>query len=500
LNQKQEEKSRAAVWIVIAMVAASFAAVMPAATAANPAIAGLTVSPSFINLGQNSTITLEIASSMGVNQDDYMVTVFEPGGTILASQWFNFTTVGPMSMLLGNATVGFAAMVSVPGVYRIDASWWNSTSAAFEPGAQVFLEATDVLFVTTEFAAGSDAYTDLHTCQLAEEFQRGDGIIARGYIRYASSGEILNGTLVPSAKGNVTGTLMGTTKTLNYNAQYFWRAAWQLPWDAPLGTFQYEVNASDGMGNHGYAISPPAGRYGALKVIPAILDTKAWTANATSGNVTSAFYPGETVQVVVSSAYDAHKNHNYAFTNTNAADKNESYRLGPERSGVATAVVGTGAFDSVNKTFANQLASLPMTFDAPSGTWRATWAVPAAGPLAGNITVKAFTTDGAPTPNAGSATTTFSTLPLPEPVTTTVIQNRTVYQNQTVEVAAPGTISAVVGYGLAGAAVAIGAIVGYVLAQRRRGGGGAASAPSSPSEGKKQEPAGEKKKGEEGWD
>jgi hypothetical protein len=409
-----------------------------------------------------------------------------------------------MSMVLGNPSLDFNTTVTQVGLYTLKAAWWNATSSAFEPAAETYLYTTNLLIVTTEFAAGSDPYTDLHTCFLAEEFQRGDGIIARGFVYYASTGELVNGTLVPTAKGNVTGTLLGATKALNYhNTFHFWRAAWQLPWDTPIGVFQFAVAASDGLGNYGSGISPAPGLLGALKIVPSILGTSVWTQNATSGARTTAFYRGEDVQVVVSPNYQQHQNHNWDYTNTDAVYKNQTYRVGPDRAGAARAVVGYGAFDVVNKTFGTQFADLTLAFDDASGTWRGTWAVPATGAFATNITVKAFVTDGAPTPNAGSATSYFSTLPWPEPVTNTVYQNNTIYQNrtvnQTVEVIPAGMIQGDIAYSLAGIGVAAGAGVGFFLAMRRLRGGGAASAPAQGAGAETKKGEEKKKEEDEGW-
>ena len=188
MNSEQNRMNRRAAWIVIALtVGVAFAAVPAQAAVVSSRVAAFEASPAFINLNQRTTVTLEIASSAGAGEDNYLVTAWAPDGAAAGSVWFNFTTVGPMSKVLGNASADFMAAVTQVGFYMIKAEWWNSTSAAFEPAADTLLQATDVLYIQTEFAAGSDPYADVHNCQLAEEFQRGDGIIARGYVRYASS-------------------------------------------------------------------------------------------------------------------------------------------------------------------------------------------------------------------------------------------------------------------------------------------------------------------------
>jgi hypothetical protein len=509
MNSGETAWKRTACSLVIALVAVLLVPAAPAfAAVTSPNVVAFALAPPLINLNRTSSLTLEIGQSAGVGEDNYLVTVSDPDGAPVSTLWYNFSAVGSMSKVIGNASADFQLAVTRVGAYGLKAEWWNSTSAAFEPAATASLQVTDLLIVTTEFAAGSDDWLDVHNCQVAEEFQRGDGIIARGYVRYASTGEILNGTLVPTGAGNITGTLMGSTKTLNYNSKFFfWRAAWQLPWDTPVGVFQFAVTASDGRGNSGSAISPAAGYYGSLKVTPSVLSTAAWTQNATTGAPVSAFFPGETVQVVVRSLYDGHFNHNYAYTNTTAALKANAYPLGADRGGTVSAVLGVGPFNSTAQTFATPLASVPLTFDAASGNWIGNWVVPASGAFAGNVTVWAFATDGAPTPNAGKASATFTTMPRPERevVTNTVYHNNTLYQNQTVEVPPAGSVQGAVAYGLAGIALAAGAGLGFVLAARRRKGEGGAEAPA-PTAGKtpaskpaKEAPEAPETKEDEGW-
>lgn len=490
--------------MVLALAAAMVVSTMPVSAVGitGPHVTAFTASPDYINLGMTTDVTLTIGSSAGAGADNYRVSVWSPSDAVVGVEWYNFTSPGTMTMVFGNESAGFMTVVDEVGLYVLKAEWWNDTSGMFEPAAEAVLQTTNVLYVRTELAAGSDPYTDLHACLLAEEFQRGDGIIARGYVIYASTGEYLNATNTPTAIGNVTGTLFQTdrdavTKTLNYQAQnYFWRTGWQTDWDQDIGYFVYTVDAADGLGNHGSASSPVEGQHGALKMIPSTLPTSVWLEDA-DGNMNTAFFPGDTVTVVVYSYYDLHFNHNYAYTNTDAANANQSYRLGPDRGGAVEAVLGIGNYDTVAGTFDHQLADLTLTFDAPTETWRGTWTVPTTGAIAGNITVMAMAHDGASTPNGGEATAEFSTLPMPEPVVE--YHNQTIYENKTVEVTPEGQMDAMLGYGLAGVGIVIGAAVGFMVARSRKNGGGGSggSSSSKPSEGKPEE---EKKKEDEGWD
>jgi hypothetical protein len=120
--------------------------------------------------------------------------------------------------------------------------------------------------------------------------------------------------------------------------------------------------------------------------------------------------------------------------------------------------------------------------------------------VAGNITVKAFVTDGAPTPSGGSGTAYFSALarPAPDVVTNIVYENRTVYQNQTTEVAKPGMMDSTLGYGLLIVGLAAGVVAGAILMRRGRG-KSPSSAGETPPATKEEEKKADEKKKDEGW-
>lgn len=504
MNQNPKNKPTMTACFVIALVAALAAPALPASAAVtSPNVVAFFAAPALINLNQTTSVTLDIEASAGAGEDNYLVSVLAPNGAVAATLWYNFTSLGSKTFLLGNATLDFQAQITEAGFYTLKAEWWNSTSTAFEPAAEGMLQTTDVLYVATEFAEASNPYTDAHNCPLAEEFQRGDEVIARGWIRYASSGAVVNSTLVPTAAGNVTGTLFGATKNLTYNKEGFWRTAWFIPWDSALGTFPFTVSASDGAGNHGTGVSPPTGGHGALRVIPAVLKTSVWTANATSGLTSAAFYPGESVQIVARSTYELHNAHNYIYTNSNATAKNFSYPVGPDRSGVAVAAIGTGAYNATSGQYANNLANVTLAFDAATGTWRGTWPVSSGSPLGANLSLAVKVTDGAPTANLGRASVTFAALPLPAPEvitnTVTVYNNTTltVFQDKIVEVAKAGTMDSTLGYGLLVVGLAAGVGAGFALL--RRGGGKGPESAGAPSEAKPAKDEKQGKKKDEGW-
>lgn len=359
--------------------------------------------PAYVNLNRTTSIAVTIGSSYGPGQDNYRVTVTKPNGDS-ASAWYNFSSVGTVSLTYGTAGSDFGTATDQVGTYSTRVEHFNGT--AFEPAGYATFAATDLLTLTTEAALASNEYTDAHNCPIAQEYQRGSEIIARAYIRYASTGEILNSTLVPSSKGNVTGTLWGVTKSLGYDGKVgrgFWKAAYFINWNETVGTFVFSVQASDGRGNHGSGTSPPVG-INAWRLIPATLRVVARIENAT-GTPTVVFRPGDTVRVEARVTYEGHNQHNKAFPGP----------LNATRGGTVNAVLGYGAFNATSSRFATTLATLSMAHDAATENWTTTYVVQATDPNRTDLQVVILASDGALNPpNTGSAfTTQFAFEPKP---------------------------------------------------------------------------------------
>lgn len=455
---------------------------LPAASAVQTQdthVASFSASPPFINLNRTTTLTLNVSSLYGGGNDNYRVTIYKPSGGVLTTGWFNLSAVGSTSLLLGNATQGLNATVTEVGAYILELEHQNGNAFTF--AATFTLQTTDKLLIITEFANASNPYTDEHNCPVAEHFQRGDEIIARAYVKYLSTGEAITGANSPTMTGNITGTLFNETKALNGARQPFWRAAWFIPWDKPLGTYPFNVTASDGLGNTGTGLSPPTGIFGSLKIIPSVLQTSVWTVNASSGATVAGFYPGDVVKIHVYPFYDLHFAHNFNYTNTNRTNAGsvatpgvgQEYRLGPDRGGVVTAAIGSGAYNASAGKFADNVANLTLAFDEALGHWTGTWEVPAT-VTKGDLQVRASALDAAPTANGGFASTAFSTLVRPEPVKEIVkevlTETKTEYVNQTIEVEKPGGLGPLA-YGLIAGALVVGAGGAYAFARGKMGGG-----------------------------
>lgn len=372
------------------------------AGALDPHVVAFGASPSYINLAMTTTVAVEIGSSYGAGLDNYLATVFAPGGGT-ATAWYNFTAVGSLSVIYGDATSGFNASVGLVGTYELQLEYFNGT--AFSLAAVAQFSATDQLLVVTEAATASNEYTDVHNCPIAQEFQRGGEVIARAYVRYASTGEIVNGTRVPSARGNITGTLFGLTKTLTWqNVYQFWRAAFFPTWNQSTGVIVFTADASDGRGNRGSGSSFPTGLT-AWKIIPAVLKVVPRVLNE-SGAEAVVFEPGDTVRIEARVTYESHNAHNRAFPGP----------LNATRGGLVTAVLGYGAFNATSGLFATTVATLTLAHNASTEYWSAEYVVKDTDPLRADLQVYISASDGAgPPPNTGKAFTTMLAFGAPPP-------------------------------------------------------------------------------------
>ena len=403
----KRRRTRPGVVAVLILLAVGLAGTTFLARSANagvldPNVLAFEASPTYINLAMTTTVTVEIGSSYGAGLDDYLATVIAPGGGT-ATAWYNFTAVGSMSVIYGDATSGFNASVNLVGTYELRLEYFNGT--AFSLAAIAEFSATDQLLVITEAATASNEFTDVHNCPIAQEFQRGGEVIARAYVRYASTGEIVNGTGVPSARGNITGTLFGLTKTLTWqNVYQFWRAAFFPTWNQSTGVIVFTADASDGRGNRGSGSSFPTGLT-AWKIIPAVLKVVPRVLNE-SGAGAVVFEPGDTVRIEARVTYESHNAHNRAFPGP----------LNATRGGQVTAVLGYGAFNATSGLFATTVATLTLAHNAATENWSAEYVVKDTDPLRADLQVYISASDGAGSPpNTGKAFTTMLAFGAPPP-------------------------------------------------------------------------------------
>jgi hypothetical protein len=405
-ERESGRRSAGSLAIVLTMVVAAMSLVLASPLAAadivDPNVTGFAATPSYVNLNMTTSVAVTLGSVRGGGLDDYLVTVTKPGGSG-ASAWYNFTAVGTISRQYGNAGADFATRIDEPGTYELRLDYFDGTS--FTRAASSQLLATDELIVTTEAATASNEFTDVHNCPVAQEFQRGGEIIGRAYVRYASTGDFVNGTQTPSARGNITGTLLGQTKVLTWqNVYHFWRAAFFPTWNQSTGVIVFTADASDGRGNRGTGSSFPTGLT-AWKIIPAVLKVVPRVVNE-SGAGAVAFEPGDTVRIEARVTYESHNAHNRAFPGP----------LNATRGGQVTAVLGYGAFNATSGLFATTVATLTLAHNAATENWSAEYVVKDTDPLRADLQVYISASDGAGSPpNTGKTFTTMLAFRAPPP-------------------------------------------------------------------------------------
>ena len=405
-ERESGRRSAGSLAIVLAMVVAAMSLVLASPLAAadivDPNVTGFAATPSYVNLNMTTSVAVTLGSVRGGGLDDYLVTVTKPGGSG-ASAWYNFSAVGTISRQYGNTGSDFATWIDEPGTYELRLDYFDG--AAFTLAASSQLLATDELIVTTEAATASNEFTDVHNCPIAQEFQRGGEIIGRAYVTYASTGDFVNGTQTPSAKGNITGTLLGQTKVLTWqNVYHFWRAAYFPTWNQSTGVIVFTADASDGRGNRGAGSSFAFGLT-AWKIIPAVLKVVPRVLNE-SGAGAVVFEPGDTVRVEARVTYESHNSHNRAFPGP----------LNATRGGQVTAVLGYGAFNATSGLFATTVATLTLAHNAATENWSAEYVVKDADPLRADLQVYISASEGAGSPpNTGKAFTTMLAFRAPPP-------------------------------------------------------------------------------------
>ena len=353
--------------------------------------------PSFINLNRTTSIEVEIGTSYGAGLDNYRVTVTAPDGTT-ASAWYNFTTAPQtLGRIYGSASADFMTAVDQVGKHDLRLEYWDG--AAFTLAGMSELQTTDQLRIVFVIRSGSDPFISQHTCPVAQEFLRGAKFLGGGYVYYASTGEAVTAAN-SNALGNVTGAFLGITRALK--APPLWHHAWKLPWNAPTGSQRFYLNASDGMGNFGSAVTGTA-PFPRVTIVPDTLVVTSRMMNGTGGE-TVTFAPGETLRIEAEARYDDKEAHE-TVDDPNPVDPYNG-PLTSARGGQVKAHVGWGAFNATSSMFANTLTNLTLTFDPATEKWVGTYQIPAGTQNLSAVQAVITASDGATPPNTGAA---FST-------------------------------------------------------------------------------------------
>jgi len=420
--------------------------------------------PSYINLNKTTSIEVEIGTTYGAGLDNYRVTVTAPDGTT-ASAWYNFTAAPQtLGRIYGNASADFMTAVDQVGTYDLRLEYWDG--AAFTLAGMSELRTTNQLRIVLVIRSGSDPFISQHTCPVAQEFLRGAKFLGGGYVYYASTGEAVTAAN-SNALGNVTGAFLGITRALK--APPLWHHAWKLPWNAPTGSQRFYLNASDGMGNFGSAVTGTA-PFPRVAIVPDILVVTSRIMNGTGGE-TVTFAPGETLRIEVEARYDDKEAHE-TVDDPNPVDPYNG-PLTTARGGQVKAHIGWGAFNATSSMFANTLTNLTLTFDPATGKWVGTYTIPANTQNLTAVQAVITASDIASPANTGTAfSTQFAIKAPPEPEVVEV--PRDVLRSTGFELPVVA--------GLAILLLVVGLAIG-MAASRRRGGGKSGEAP------KRKEPA-----------
>ncbi len=413
--------------------------------------------PGLINLNRTTSIEVEVGTTYGPGLDNYRVTATAPGGST-ASAWYNFTSVPQtLGRVLGNASADFMTAVDQAGTYDLRLEHWDGVT--FSLAAMSELRTTSQLNVVLVIRTSSDPFSGTHTCPVANEIVRGAKFLGGGYVYYVTGEAVTSAN--SDALGNVTGSFLGITRPMK--APPLWHQAWKVPWNAPTGAQRFWMNASDGRGNFGSAVSGTA-PFRPVTIIPDVLEVATSLMNATGGE-TVTFAPGESLSLEVDVTYNDKNAHETVDDPTPADPYNGP--LTTARGGQVKAHLGWGAFNATTSMFANTLTNLTLTFDVATSKWVATYTIPAGTQNLTAVQALITASDGATAPNTGTAfSTQFAIKTPPAPVTVEV--PRDIFRSTGFELPVVA--------GLAILLLIVGLGVGMTLSRRRRGG--------SPPEGK----------------
>ncbi len=402
---EQRNRDRIRLVAAISMVALVALSALPTMTAGAPVdefnVLRFDATPNHINLGRESLIEVEIGSLRGGGTDTYLVYVTAPDGTE-TSTWMNFTAPGTKNTTLGDPDSGLMVPVDQVGTYHLRLIYYDGVNASLSGVEDVTV--TDELEVLIETRIASNEYTDAHTCPISQDFQRGAEFVGIAWVYYASTGEAVTNE-VPTTDDNITGTILGETKVLPWKSYASnWHQVWFFPWDAPVGAAEFSVEASDGMGNTGSAVTGMAWN-NAINIGPAILTVEA-TILDDDGNEALVFEPGDNLTIQATGWYEDHNAHNKDFAGP----------LTPDRGGTIRAHLGWGGFNSSSGMFEEKLVNLTLTYDSDEKMYTTTYRIPVDSANISNVQALVLASDGADDPpNAGMTFTSMFAIQSPPP-------------------------------------------------------------------------------------
>jgi len=348
--------------LLLLSFALSAVAAVPAASAQTPQY--IVATPNYINLGMNTTISATAPAA-----GSYTVVVQAPDGTqYTTTDTFTAANIGvAQTMLLGNATVGFKAVVTQAGT-------WDA-----------FLEQGTTIVSSTTFLATSKLNISFDmivagACIFVPGGARGVEMLAQFHVTYASNGLTaenaatwVNKTFTTHA-ATVTYSLpdgTAATATLHAPSATTWNQAWYQghvwpTWNASwVGNYAPTAKATDVYGNTGaytYSGYP-------YPIAAATFTTTVSVSDAKSGLLVPGLANGQSDIVTA----------NILYTNPVPAAGTVAGFAGPldtaTRGGVVTALVGYGPYNATSGTFGAKnlpgglIANVPMTYSTTTKTW-----------------------------------------------------------------------------------------------------------------------------------
>ena len=303
----------------------------------------VSASPGYINLGMTTSVSVTAPAS-----GTYSLVVQKPSGAKFDAN-LSFTEAGQsQNATFGNATSGFKTLVDQVGTYNVFLEQGTETV-----GSTSFYS-TNKLIVTMDMVVAG-------TCIFVQGISRGEQFVPRFYAHYASNDAPLTAS-VRGASINFT-TPSGQVENAPWDSySSLFDNAVSPNWNYTfVGSWNPEVNASDGYGNFGtfkYMGSP-------FVITPAQLSTSIALVDTSTGHNLTSLANGEGMTIMATITYPTNAEPVTGFVAP----------LSPARGGAVAAEVGWGYYNTTSgafgggKTEGALLGTVPMTYSGHNGTW-----------------------------------------------------------------------------------------------------------------------------------
>jgi hypothetical protein len=204
----------------------------------------------------------------------------------------------------------------------------------------------------------------LSGCVAVGEIARGDSLPFLINVTYSATGKPMSNGTVKIQLSN------GASLKARYSSgEKYWSTAYPIPWNASTGPLGYTVTATDNVSNT--VVFTPISPYGLVQIVPANLYVNATIEDAATNTSLSTVSTGQTVRVV---AFVAYPLPGQGFPTQKSGEPptvaGAGLLLNNTLLANATAVIGTGTFNSTGGTFSQYTAAkVPLAFDSKSQSW-----------------------------------------------------------------------------------------------------------------------------------